>query len=135
MWFIFFDILWLIICDIEICFSFEWLFVMQLLVSSEFYIKNIYLFWFFIIHINLVNTIFFFFFILIKSNKQVNTTDPFNKWVMLGLKNPDPFNKHVGLVLTHMSEFMSWHNMNPTRKYELPPLMNMLRVTMPKREG
>ena len=38
-----------------------------LLVSSEFYIKNIYLFWFFIIHINLVNTIFFS--VLIKSNK------------------------------------------------------------------
>ena len=36
--------MWLIICDIEICFSFEWLFVTQLLISSEFYIKNIYLY-------------------------------------------------------------------------------------------
>ena len=40
---------------------------MQLLVSSEFYIKNIYLF------------VFSFFLILIKSNKQVDTTNPFNK--------------------------------------------------------
>ena len=72
---------------------------MQLLVSSEFYIKNIYLFWFFIIHINLVNTIFFFF---IKSNKQVDTIGLFNKWVVLGLRNLDPFNKHVGLMLTHI---------------------------------
>ena len=72
---------------------------MQLLVSSEFYIKNIYLFWFFIIHINLVNTIFFF---LIKSNKQVDTIGLFNKWVVLGLRNLDPFNKHVGLMLTHI---------------------------------
>ena len=29
-------------------------------------------------------------------------TDPFNKWVVLGLRNLDPFNKHVGLVLTHI---------------------------------
>ena len=40
----FIDILWLIICDIVIFFNFEWLIIMQLLVSSEFYIKNIYLF-------------------------------------------------------------------------------------------
>jgi len=43
-----------------------------------------------------------FFFILIKSDKQVDTTDSFNKWVMLGLGILDPFNKHVGLVLTHI---------------------------------
>ena len=42
------------------------------------------------------------FFILIKSNKQVNTTDPFNKLIVLGLRNLDPFNKHIGLVLTHI---------------------------------
>ena len=29
-------------------------------------------------------------------------TDPFNKWVGLGLKNLDLFNKHVGLVLTYV---------------------------------
>ena len=67
---------------------------MQLLVNSKFYIKNIYFFCFFII----------FFFILIKSNKQVDTTDPFNKWVGLGLRNLDPFNKHVGLVLIYVIE-------------------------------
>ena len=36
---IFFDILWSIICDIEICFNFEWLIVMQSLISSEFCIN------------------------------------------------------------------------------------------------
>ena len=64
---------------------------MQLLVNSKFYIK----FFFFII----------FFFILIKSNKQIDTTDPFNKWVELGLRNLDPFNKHVGLVLTYVVKY------------------------------
>ena len=49
--------------------------MMQLLVSFEFYIKNIYIFFF---HK-------FFFFILIKSGKQIDTTDPFNKWVMLAM--------------------------------------------------
>ena len=95
MWFIFFDILWLIICNIKICFSFEWLFVMQLFISSEFYIKNIYLF------------LFFFFIILIKSNKQVDTIDLFNKWVILGLMNLNLFNKHIGLVLTYIVGY-SW---------------------------
>ena len=54
----------------------------------------------------LINSFIFkkyiFFFILIKSNKQVNTTNPFNKWVMLGLRNLNPFKKHIGLVLTHI---------------------------------
>ena len=70
---------------------------MQLLVNSKFYTKNIYIFFFFII---------FVFFILIKSNKQVDTTDPFNKWIRLGLRNLDPFNKHVGLVLTYAVEYL-----------------------------
>ena len=82
MWFIFFDILWLIIFDSGICFHFERLFVMYLLVSSEFYIKNIYI---------------FYFFILIKFDKQVDMTDLFNKWFMLGLRNSNIFNKHVRL--------------------------------------
>ena len=59
---------------------------MQLRVTSKFYIK-------------------FFFFILIKSNKQVDMTDPFNKWVGLGLGNLDSFNKQVGLVLTYVIEY------------------------------
>ena len=73
---------------------------MQLLVSFEFYIKNIYLLVFFNKYI--------YFFILIKSDKQVDTTNPFNKWVVLGLMNLDPFNKtysfnkYVGLGLTHI---------------------------------
>ena len=65
---------------------------MQLLVSFEFYIKNIYLLVFFNKYI--------YFFILIKSDKQVDTTDLFNKWVVLGLMNLAPFNNHVWLVLT-----------------------------------
>ena len=69
---------------------------MQFLVNSKFYIKNIFFFCF---------VINFFFFVLIKSNKQIDTTDPFNKWVGLGLKNLDPFNKHVGLVLTYVVEY------------------------------
>ena len=32
-------------------------------------------------------------------------TDLFNKWVVLGLRNPDTFNKHVGLGLTHIVEY------------------------------
>ena len=47
-----------------------------------------------------------FFFILIKSDKQVDTIDPFNKWVILGLRNLDPFNKHAGLVLTHIVRYV-----------------------------
>ena len=104
MWFIFFDILWLIICDIVIYFSFEWLFVMQLFVSSEFYIKKVYLFVFSL----------FFFFILIKFDKQVDTTNLFNKLVVLGLKNLDPFNKYVGLGLTYIVEY-SWVDTTRTR--------------------
>ena len=104
MWFIFFDIFWLIICDIGICFIFEWLFVMQLLINSKFYIQNIYFFCFFIN----------FFFILIKSNKHVDTTGPFNKWVGLGLRNLNPFNKHVGLVLTYVVKY-SWLDTTQTR--------------------
>ena len=53
---------------------------------------------------------------MIKSNKQVDTTDPFNKWVMLWLRNLDPFNKHVSWIL------ISQHDMNPTHEHELPPL-------------
>ena len=44
---------------------------------------------------------------LIKFDKQVNMTDLFNKWVVLGLRNPDPFNKHVRLVLTQIVRY-SW---------------------------
>ena len=44
---------------------------------------------------------------MIKSDKQVDTTNPFNKWIMLRLRNPNPFNKYVGLELTHIVEY-SW---------------------------
>ena len=66
---------------------------MQLLVNFEFYIKKIFI-------------CFFFQFFLIKFDKHVNMTDLFNKWVMLGLRNLDPFNKYVGLVLTRIVEFL-----------------------------
>ena len=51
---------------------------------------------------------------MIKSNRQVDTTDPFNKWVVLGLRNLDSFNKHVGLRLTHIVKH-SWVDMTKTR--------------------
>ena len=51
---------------------------------------------------------------MIKSDKQVNTTDLFNKWVVLRLRNLDPFNKHVGLELTHIIEY-SWVDTIQTR--------------------
>ena len=70
----------------------------MLFVSYEFYIKNIYLFIF-----------AFFFLILVKFDKQVDTTDPFNKWVMLGLINLDLFNKYDKLVLTYIVEYL-WVN-------------------------
>ena len=79
----------------------------MLFVSYEFYIKNIYLFIF-----------AFFFLILVKFDKQVDTTDPFNKWVMLGLINLDLFNKYIELVLTHIIEY-SWINMNSICKHKL----------------
>ena len=47
----------------------------------------------------------FFFFILIKSDKQADMIESFNKWVVLGLRNLDLFNKHVGLVLTYIVEY------------------------------
>ena len=75
--------------------------MMQLLVSFIFYIKKYLFVWFFIIHINLVDNNFFFF-VFIKFDKQVDMIDPFNKWVVLELKNLNPFNKHVGLVLTYI---------------------------------
>ena len=123
MWFIFLDILCLIICDIDICFIFKLLFVIQLLVSSEFYIKNIYLFsflkfisiWLILKLVCLFVCFFFFFFVvMIKSDKQVDTTDPFNKWIVLGLTNPGPFNKYVWLRLTHIVEY-SWVDTTRTR--------------------
>ena len=118
MWFIFFNILWLIICDIEICFSFKWLFMMQLLVSFEFYIKNIYLLVFFYIY----------FFILIKFEKQIDMIDLFNKWVVLGLKNLDSFNKHVRLVLTHIVGYLWVDTTRPdTRTRIATP--NVIRVS------
>ena len=33
-------------------------------------------------------------------------TNPFNKWVMLGLRNLNSFNEHVGLVLTHIAGYL-----------------------------
>ena len=43
---------------------------------------------------------------MIKYNKQIDTTDPFNKWIVLELRNFNPFNKHVGLVLTYIVEYL-----------------------------
>ena len=57
---------------------------------------------------------FFFFFILIKSDKQDDTTNLFNKWIVLGLRNLDPFNKHIGLVLTYIVGY-SWVDTTRTR--------------------
>ena len=79
---------------------------------------NDYLWCSYSLFLNFILKIFFFFiiffFILIKSNKQINTTDPFNKWVGLGLKNLNLFNKHVGLVLTYVVEYL-WLDTTRTR--------------------
>ena len=111
MWFIFFDILWLIICDIGYALILnDYLWCNYSLVLN-FILKNIYIY-------------IYCFFIKIKYDKQVDITDPINKWVVLGLRNLDPFNKYVKLVLTYSRILMSWHGTNPTRKRELPPLGN-----------
>ena len=47
----------------------------------------------------------FFLFTLIKSIKWVDTTDPFNKYVMLGLKNHYSFNKQVELRSTYLIKY------------------------------
>ena len=39
---------------------------------------------------------------MIKSDKWINTTNTFNKLIVLGLRNLDPFNKYVRLILTHI---------------------------------
>ena len=41
----------------------------------------------------------------IKSDEQVDMTNPFNKWDVLGLRNPDPFNKYDGLGLTYIVKY------------------------------
>jgi len=66
--------------------------VIELFVNFEFYIKNIYLFFFSYIY----------FFILIKFDKEVDMTESFNKWVVLELRNLDLFNKYVRLVLAYI---------------------------------
>ena len=45
---------------------------------------------------NLVLNFVYFCFVLIKSDKWVDMTNPFNKQVVLELSNLDPFNKCVG---------------------------------------
>ena len=78
---------------------------MLLLISSKFYIKNKLFVWFFIVQINLFNTKICIFFAFIKFDKWVNMTGPFNKQIVLELRNLDPFNKCVGLVLTHIVKY------------------------------
>jgi len=48
-----------------------------------------------------------FLFLFFYFDKQVNTIDLFNKWVVLGLRNIDLFNKYVGSVLSRIVGF-SW---------------------------
>ena len=76
-------------------------------------VLNDYLWYNYLLVLNFILKIFvclffhkyIFFFILIKFDKQVDTTDPFNKWVVLGLINLDPFNKYVKLVLIYIIEY------------------------------
>ena len=72
------------------------------------------------VQINWVNTkICIFFFALIKFDKWVDTTNPFNKYVALGLKILNLFNKYVGLEMTYDSYnqiLMSKHDTNLTRE-------------------
>ena len=70
------------------------------------FILKKFIFWFSIIHINLVDTKIFFFLALIKSNKQVNTTDLFNKQIVLELRNLNLFNKNVELVSIHTVKYL-----------------------------
>ena len=80
------------------------------------------MFGFYIVQINWVNTkicIFFFFFALIKFDKWVDTTNPFNKYVALELKILNLFNKYVGLEMTYDSYnriLMSQHDTNLARE-------------------
>ena len=59
---------------------------------------------FLVLH-NLVLKFVYFCFVLIKSDTWVDMTNPFNKQVMLELRNLDPFNKRVSLVLTYIVEY------------------------------
>ena len=59
---------------------------------------------FLVLH-NLVLKFVYFCFVSIKSDKWVDTTNSFNKQVVLGLRNLDPFNKRVGLVLTYIVKY------------------------------
>ena len=59
----------------------------------------------FLVFHNLVLKFVYFCFVSIKSDKWVNTTNSFNKQVVLRLRNLDPFNKRVGLVLTHIVKY------------------------------
>ena len=51
--------------------------------------------------------------------------NPFNKWVVLGLRNLDPFNKPIGLVYVgpYNRILMGWYNRNTTHEHELPSLI------------
>ena len=60
---------------------------------------------------------------MIKPDKWIDTTDLFNKQVMLELRNLSLFNKCVGLVLTHIVEYSLVDDTNPTHKHELSPLV------------
>ena len=91
--------------------------ILEYVLVLNYYLRCIYL-----LILNFILKIFiclffhkFFFLILIKSDKQVNTIDAFNKWVVLGLRNFDPFNKHVGLVLTYIVEY-SWVDTTRTQQ-------------------
>ena len=56
----------------------------------------------FLVFHNFVLKFVYFCFISIKSDKWVDTINPFNKQVVLRLRNLDPLNKRAGLVLTHI---------------------------------
>ena len=60
----------------------------------------------FLVFHNLVLKFVYFCFVSIKSDKWVNTTNSFNKQVVLRLRNLDPFNKRVSLMLTHIVEYL-----------------------------
>ena len=77
----------------------------------------------------MVNTIFFFF--LIKSDKQIDTIDLFNRWFVLGLRNLDLFNKHVKLMLTYIVNLCtqtSLHQSNGVTIYLLVGSLSILRL-------
>ena len=138
MWFILFNILWLIICDIEILryvlILNDYLWCIYLLVPN-FILKNIY----FLVFHNLDQFGKYYnlhiFFALRKYNKWVDTTDSFSKQVVLGLRNLDLFNKYVWLGLTHIVKYSLIDTTSDMRTWIATPNHKGVKCYIQKSKG